>query len=142
MIQKKKYAGHKLHSISELVKEFGITSRAIRFYEEKGLLLAERSKGGRRLFSQKQKVRLKLILRGKRFGLSLDEIATIIGSAERELDPREQTLRALFLAEEKLPEIKSRIKELTQLADDLESLVSRLRKGLVKNSQAVFGEQG
>jgi DNA-binding transcriptional MerR regulator len=139
MVQQKKDAHKKLHSISELVREFGITSRAIRFYEEKGLLLSQRSKGGRRLFSNQQKVRLKLILRGKRFGLSLDEIATIIGKADGELDPKEQTLRALFLAEEKLPEIKNRIKELTSLAEDLESLVSRLRQGLAKKNQAVFG---
>ena len=61
-------------SISQLAQEFNISTRTIRFYEEKGLLLPLRKKGGQRSFNKKDRTRLKLILRGKHFGLSLDEI--------------------------------------------------------------------
>jgi len=64
-------------SISELAKEFAITTRAIRFYEEKGLLKPQRV-GNQRSYSAKDRVHLKLILRGKRLGMTLEEAAEII----------------------------------------------------------------
>ncbi len=63
----------KLYTISELAKEFDITTRAIRFYESEGLLNPERD-GRNRLYSQRDHTRLKLILRGKRLGFALEEI--------------------------------------------------------------------
>lgn len=66
------------YSISDLANEFGVTTRTIRFYEEKGLLQPERN-GMRRIYSPADRTRLRLILRGKRLGLSLDESAEIIG---------------------------------------------------------------
>ncbi|MDP2091646.1 MAG: MerR family transcriptional regulator, partial [Pseudohongiella sp.] len=65
--------GHKLYTISELAKEFDITTRAIRFYESEGLLNPDRD-GRNRLYSQRDHTRLKLILRGKRLGFALEEI--------------------------------------------------------------------
>jgi len=64
-------------SIGELAREFGITTRTIRFYEDEGLLTPLRA-GTRRLFSPRERTRLKLILRGKRLGFQLSEIAEII----------------------------------------------------------------
>ncbi|GAL02832.1 MerR family DNA-binding transcriptional regulator [Photobacterium aphoticum] len=61
------------YKISELAKEFDITTRSIRFYEDVGLLQPERS-GSMRVYHRRDKVRLKLILRGKRLGFSLAEI--------------------------------------------------------------------
>ena len=61
------------YTISELAAEFDISPSTIRFYEEKGLLSPERSQGNQRVYSYKHRKRLKLILRGKRFGASLDE---------------------------------------------------------------------
>ncbi|MFC6981241.1 MerR family transcriptional regulator [Microbulbifer taiwanensis] len=57
------------YSISELAREFGITTRAIRFYEDKGLIAPAR-RGQTRIYSPEDRVRLKLILRGKRLGFS------------------------------------------------------------------------
>ena len=65
------------YSISELAHEFDVTTRTIRFYEEKGLLNPARS-GTRRIYSPADRTKLRLILRGKRLGLSLDESADII----------------------------------------------------------------
>ncbi len=64
-------------TISELAQEFDITTRSIRFYEEKGLITPQRE-GTKRLFSSADRVRLKLILRGKRLGMTLEESAKII----------------------------------------------------------------
>jgi DNA-binding transcriptional MerR regulator len=65
------------YSISDLANEFGVTTRTIRFYEEKGLLNPRRE-GTRRVYSPADRTRLRLILRGKRLGLSLEESAEII----------------------------------------------------------------
>jgi DNA-binding transcriptional MerR regulator len=65
------------YSITELADEFGVTTRTIRFYEEKGLLQPQRV-GTRRIYSPADRTRLRLILRGKRLGLSLEESADII----------------------------------------------------------------
>ena len=65
--------GGKTYSIGELAEEFGVTSRALRLYEEAGLLDPERD-GTRRIYNERNRVRLRLILRGKRLGWSLAEI--------------------------------------------------------------------
>ena len=65
-------------SISDLAQEFDVTTRAIRFYEDQGLLLPMR-RGQTRIYSARDRTRLKLILRGKRLGFSLSEVGEIIG---------------------------------------------------------------
>lgn len=65
------------YSISELGKEFGITTRAIRFYEDKQLLSPTRQ-GSRRIYSRADRTRLKLLLRGKRLGWPLEEIRSVL----------------------------------------------------------------
>ncbi|MGJ7546386.1 MerR family transcriptional regulator [Variovorax sp. LT1R16] len=68
------------YSISELAQEFDLTTRAIRFYEDKGLLAPERSGAGglQRVYSARDRTRLALTLRAKRLGLSLDEARDIL----------------------------------------------------------------
>jgi DNA-binding transcriptional MerR regulator len=65
------------YTITELAREFGITARAIRFYEDQGLLTPARS-GRARIYTKADRTRLKLTLRGKRLGLSLAEIKELI----------------------------------------------------------------
>ncbi len=65
------------YSISDLSREFGITTRTIRYYEDQGLIRPER-KGRQRIYSRRDRTRLKLILRGKRLGFPLKEIGEII----------------------------------------------------------------
>lgn len=67
----------KTYTISELAKEFGVTTRTIRFYEEKGLIQPLRD-GQRRLYTPADRVRIKLILRGKRIGMTLQESVDLI----------------------------------------------------------------
>lgn len=66
-----------VYSISDLAREFAITTRAIRFYEDQGLLNPRRD-GRRRIYGRRDRTRLKLTLRGKRLGLSLREIREIL----------------------------------------------------------------
>ena len=73
-------------SISNLAQEFGITTRTIRFYEEKGLLSPSRS-GSSRIYSPADRVKLKLILRGKRLGLTLEEITEALASLPENRTP-------------------------------------------------------
>jgi len=69
-------------SISELAAEFGVTLRTLRHYEELGLLSPER-RGTTRVYRQRDRIRVELILRGKRLGFSLDEIETIVNMYDR-----------------------------------------------------------
>jgi len=70
-------------TISELSREFGITTRAMRFYEDQGLLSPSRV-GTARIYSHRDRVRLKLVLRGKRLGFSLKEVANILDMYDSE----------------------------------------------------------
>lgn len=82
------------YTIAELAEEFGITHRTIRFYEEKGLI-SPRRQGQKRLYSPADRVRLKLILRGKRIGMTLDESVELIDMYQPGSSNRQQ-LRALL----------------------------------------------
>ena len=79
----------KTYTISELAKEFGVTTRTIRFYEEKGLVTPRRD-GQKRLFTPADRVRIKLILRGKRIGMTLRECVDFIDMYDPEHNNTEQ----------------------------------------------------
>jgi len=81
-------------SISDLAREFDVTPRAIRFYEDQGLL-APRREGQRRVYTPRDRTRLKLTLRGKRLGLTLSEIRDLIDMYEPGRDERPQLERFL-----------------------------------------------
>jgi len=85
-------------SISELASEFDVTPRAIRFYEGHGLLAPTRA-GQRRIYSPRDRTRLKLTLRGKRLGLTLSEIRELIDMYEPGRDERPQLKRFLVVLE-------------------------------------------
>jgi DNA-binding transcriptional MerR regulator len=76
-------------SIAELAEEFDVTPRAIRFYEDMGLLEPARA-GRNRVYSQRDRTRLKLTLRGKRLGLSLQEIKQLVDMYDSPSDTRQQ----------------------------------------------------
>ena len=86
--------GDPKYSITELAREFGLTTRAIRFYEDQGLLAPSRA-GRNRIYGHRDKVRLKLTLRGKRLGLSLYEIRELIDLYDAAKDEQVQVERFL-----------------------------------------------
>lgn len=85
------------YTIAELAKEFDLTARAIRFYEDHGLLspMREGSGGRSRVYTARDRTRLKLTLRGKRLGLTLSEIKSIVDMYESPKDTVAQTERFL-----------------------------------------------
>ncbi|WP_027360223.1 MerR family transcriptional regulator [Desulforegula conservatrix] len=115
-------------SISELAQQLDISSHTIRFYEEKGLISPERTAGNQRIYTKKDRVRLKLILRGKRFGFTLDEIASTIGMADSEITENEQIEKSLLYAKEKLADLRQRREELDLLEKDMLALHEYLQK--------------
>jgi DNA-binding transcriptional MerR regulator len=86
------------YTITELAREFGLTTRAIRFYEDQGLLSPGRA-GRNRVYEIRDKVRLKLTLRGKRLGLSLSEIRELIDLYDAAKDEQAQVERFLQVLE-------------------------------------------
>lgn len=116
--------------ISELAEEFDITTRSIRYYEKQGLISPGRSNGNYRIFTRKDRARLRLILRGKRFGYSLEQIREMIGYWNTEPEESQQIRKSLNYGDQKLAEIKTRIKELQQLENDLLSVKQKLLKRL------------
>jgi len=114
------------YTISELAAEFDISPSTIRFYEEKGLLVPERSQGNQRVYSQKHRGRLKLILRGKRFGATLDEIAEMIGMADTDISEIEQIDKSLYYINKKYAEIQLHKNEIKLFEKDLIALKEKL----------------
>ena len=102
-------------SITDLAREFDVTTRTIRFYEGEGLIAPAR-RGQTRIFSARDRVRLKLILRGKRLGFSLDEIREIVDLYDAE--PGEEGQLRHFLA--KIGERRAALEQ--QRADIAETL--------------------
>lgn len=105
-------------SITELTREFGVSTRTLRFYEEEGLLAPLR-RGRTRLYRPSDRTRLKLILRGKRLGFSLSDIREIISM----YDQASGELRQLGLV---LDRIKQRREELERKRKDIEATLSEL----------------
>ena len=109
----------KTYTISELAREFDITPRAIRFYEDSGLLEPTRA-GRNRVYSQRDRTRLKLTLRGKRLGFSLQEIRGLVTMYDTESDtaPQLQAFLAVLAAHRRqlalqLDDIRVTLDELT-----------------------------
>ena len=124
-------------TISQLAEQFEISTRTIRFYEEKGLILPRRTPGGHRVYTKRNRARLKLILRGKRFGYSLDEIADMIGLADEDMDEKKQILKTLDYGERTLVEIREKMADLKLFEEDLRNMSERLKKRLTALEQEV-----
>jgi len=117
-------------TISQLARELNISTRSIRYYEEKGLISPQRTRGNQRVYSRRDRARLKLILRGKRFGYALNEIAEMIGHTNVDVDETEQIKKSLHYGEKKLSEIRDRINELKKLEQEMNTIKGKLQQRL------------
>ena len=118
-----------LYTISELAREFGITTRTIRFYEDEGLLQPGRN-GRQRIYSRRDYVRLKLILRGKRLGLSLSEIADIIELYDSDQGETGQLASFLDSIRERRGILKQQRADIDATLDELQHIERRCRNRL------------
>lgn len=116
------------YTISELASELDISTATIRFYEEKGLISPQRTRGNQRTYTKKERARLKLILRGKKFGASLNEIAEMIGLADSQINEIDQIEKSLYYLEKKHAEVEAHIKEIAMFENDLMALKEKLLK--------------
>lgn len=107
-----------IFAISDLAREFGITPRTIRFWEDQGILSPQRE-GSKRVFTRRDRARLKMALRGKRLGLSLAEIKDLIGmynSTEDETPQLQECLRVM----------SKRREALEQQREDIEAMLAEI----------------
>jgi len=128
-------------SISDLAKEFDLTTRAIRFYEDMGLLEPERSgPGGRnRVYSSRDRTRLKLTLRAKRLGLSLIEAKELIDMYDSPRDTGPQLKKFMVVLAEHRQQLESQLADLHATLEevkthekDARNLLARSEKGASK----------
>ena len=106
------------YTISELAREFALPTRAIRFYEDEGLIAPTRA-GRARVYGERERVRLKLVLRGKRLGLSLAEIAELLDLYEIARNERAQLAKFLDL-------LADRRGRLLQQRDDIDAVLAEI----------------
>ena len=105
-------------AISDLAREFDITPRTIRFWEDQGILAPQRE-GNKRIFTRRDRARLKMALRGKRLGLSLAEIKDLIGMYASTEDETPQLLECLRIMER-------RRAGLQQQREDIEAMLGEI----------------
>src|ERR671939_926946 len=118
-------------SISELAREFDVTPRAIRFYEDQGLL-APRRDGQRRIYTPRDRTRLKLTLRGKRLGLALSEIRELIDMYEPGRDERPQLERFLAVLETHRKSLLQQRADIEAQLAEIETFEKRVNQQLKK----------
>lgn len=118
-------------SIGELAREFDITTRSIRFYEDQGLLTPARH-GQTRLYTNRDKVRLKLILRGKRLGFSLAETKRLFDLYDADNSSESQLLTVLELIDAKKASLKQQLEDIKVLLVELTNLEDRCRDELAE----------
>jgi DNA-binding transcriptional MerR regulator len=121
-------------TISELSKEFVITTRSIRFYEDQGLLSPKRE-GQKRIYSNHDRTWLKLILRGKRLGLTLAEISQILDLYDSSSTNNDQQLIVF------IEKIKTRKMALQQQMEDIKALEDELNAAQVRCTNALSSNQ-
>ena len=117
-------------SISELAREFDLTTRSVRFYEDQKLLFPKRS-GQTRIYSRQDRVRLKLILRGKRLGFSLAEIRELFSLWDKTNSGSEKQLKRLIeVITIKRAELSQQLEDIANLQAELTSAETRCLEAL------------
>ena len=116
-------------SISELAREFDVTPRAIRFYEDQGLISPRRD-GQRRIYAPRDRTRLKLTLRGKRLGLSLSDIRELIDMYEPGRDERPQLERFLAVLASHRESLLQQRADIEAQLSEIQTFEKRVRKQL------------
>jgi len=126
------------YSIGDLAKEFDITTRSIRFYEDQGLIHPAR-KGQTRIYNQRDRVRLKLILRGKRLGFSLAETGRLFELYDADKTSATQLETVMALVEQKKSDLQQQLEDINAVLIELDNLEDNCRatlKEITNNADA------
>ena len=124
------------YSISDLAKEFALTTRAIRFYEDEGLLAPRRS-GRSRVYGERERVRIKLVVRGKRLGLSLSQIRELLDLYETTHNERPQLIKFLEVLAARRAMLAQQQEDIAVVLAEIDSLERQCRKRLRQGGGAV-----
>lgn len=122
-------------TIREMCEAFEVTPRALRFYEAKELLFPQRL-GQKRLYTRRDRTRLKLILRGKRFGFSLEQIRQLLDMYDFEETRGSQLTEVFDAARERLAELKRQRAELDQTITELSDQIGLIEAHIASRSQS------
>ncbi len=125
----------KTHTITELATEFGVTTRTIRHYEEQGLL-SPRREGTSRLFSNRDRVRLKLALRGKRLGFSLAEIRELFDLYDQTRDEKQQLQEFIARLERRRAMLEQQREDIEIMLNEITFFENQCRRLLTGNQLA------
>ncbi len=120
-------------SISDLAQEFALTTRAIRFYEDEGLLAPERA-GTRRIYGARERTRLKLILRGKRLGLSLVEIKEILDLYDSRQGDRPQLVKFVDALERRRLQLLQQREDIDVVLAEITAIEKDCRRRLARSN--------
>ena len=126
-------------SIGELSAELGVSPRAIRLYEEEGLLKPRRA-GQNRVYSHRDRARLTLILRGKRLGFALADIKELLALYDVDRDHLTQLRAALEKGRRRIAELERQREEITATIDELKVL-ERVTLGLIRQKESQRGKR-
>ena len=117
------------YTIRDLASEFEVTTRTIRFYEDQGLLMPER-RGQHRIFSLRDRTRLRLILRGKRLGFSLAEIREIIDMYDEQPGESGQLEHFLEKLERRRSDLQEKLRDIEMTLSELDAVETVCRQRL------------
>jgi len=128
------------YTISELAREFALTTRAIRFYEDEGLIAPARQ-GRVRVYGERERVRLKLVLRGKRLGLALAEIAELLDLYEIARNERAQLAKFLDLLADRRGRLLQQREDIDAVLAEIDGVERECRRRL-KDDHAAAARAG
>jgi DNA-binding transcriptional MerR regulator len=115
------------YSIGALAREFDVTPRAIRFYEDEGLISPERA-AGRRVYGKREYVRLKLILRGKRLGFSLAEVREMLELYDSAPDERPQLQKFLDALTARREQLEGQRRDIDEVLGEIRAFEAQSKK--------------
>jgi DNA-binding transcriptional MerR regulator len=121
-------------TIGQLAREFDLTTRAIRFYEDCGLLSPQRS-GRNRIYSARDRTRLKLTLRGKRLGLTLAEVKELVDMYESPRDTQPQLKKFLVVLAAHRAQLEQQLADLSITLDEVRSHEKEARRLLAEGER-------
>ena len=121
------FTKEKFFTVPELAKDLGLTERAIRFYESKGLVSPKRA-GNTRIFSYGDRTRLKIVVRSKKVGFSLKEIMDFLDLYDVNSNHKQQAKNGLKIVEKRMNSLKDQYKEIDIMLNDLKGIKKELSR--------------
>ena len=125
----------RLYAIGDLAAEFGVSPRAIRFYEDQGLLRPQRI-GGNRIYGSGDRARLQLILRGKRLGFALADIKELLDLYDVDPDHLEQLRATLVRGRARIAELERQQQEIALTLQELRAIGAEIEDSIRRKEQS------